>query len=226
MSLCGAPHQYIYDNNGGKGQFQCKVCGQTFVTGEQVSSPIRFICPYCGHTLVPKKDRRFFTVHKCVNPKCSFYLRNLKKVVSADLEQDFGKNKYKLHYLYREFSVNFFRMDLDSLPKNASSLKFTKNNAYIMSLCLTLHVNLQLSLRKTAQAINDLYGIKISHQQVANYARTAALVLKPFVDHYDYHASSTMVADETYIKVRGIKGYIWFIMDAASRSILGYQVSV
>lgn len=32
-------------------------------------------------------------------------------------------------------------------------------------------------------------------------------------------------ADETYIKVRGVKAYIWFIMDAASRSILGYQVS-
>ena len=47
-----------------------------------------------------------------------------------------------------------------------------------MSLCLTMHVNLQLSLRKTAQALNDLYGIRISHQQVANYARTAALVIK------------------------------------------------
>ena len=34
-----------------------------------------------------------------------------------------------------------------------------------------------------------------------------------------------MVADETYIKVRGIKGYIWFIMDAISRSIIRYQVS-
>lgn len=34
-----------------------------------------------------------------------------------------------------------------------------------------------------------------------------------------------MVADETYIKVRGIKGFIWFIMDSSSRSILGYQVS-
>ena len=34
-----------------------------------------------------------------------------------------------------------------------------------------------------------------------------------------------MVADETYIKVRGVKGYIWFIMDAVSRSILGYRVS-
>jgi len=34
-----------------------------------------------------------------------------------------------------------------------------------------------------------------------------------------------LTADETYIKVRGIKAYIWFIMDAASRSIIGYQVS-
>ena len=111
------------------------------------------------------------------------------------------------------------------MPKNSSSLKFSKHNAHIMSLCLTLHVNLGLSLRKTAQAMNDLYGIKISHQMVANYARTAALVIKPFVDNYDYKPSNTLVADETYIKIRGIKGYIWFIMDAVSRSVLGYQVS-
>ena len=77
--------------------------------------------------------------------------------------------------------------------------------------------------RKTAQALYDLYGIRISHQQVANYARTAAIVIKPFVDHYEYPKSSIFTADETYIKVRGIKGYLWFIMDAASRSILGYQ---
>lgn len=24
---CGAPHQYVYKNNGTKGQYQCKVCG-------------------------------------------------------------------------------------------------------------------------------------------------------------------------------------------------------
>ena len=116
-------------------------------------------------------------------------------------------------------------MDLRSLPKNASSLKFNKHNAHVMSLCLTLHVNLQLSLRKTAQAMKDLYNINISHQQVANYARTAALVIKPFVDNYDYKPSTTFTADETYIKVRGVKGFIWFIMDAVSRSIIGYRVS-
>ena len=78
---------------------------------------------------------------------------------------------------------------------------------------------------RTSQALKDLYNIRISHQQVANYARTAALVIKPFVDNYNYKTGTTFIADETYIKVRGIKGYIWFIMDAVSRFILGYQVS-
>lgn len=154
----------------------------------------------------------------------AYYLHNLKNIGPNTIEEN-EKYKHKLHYIYREFTVDFFAMDLNSLPKNASSLKFRKQNAHIMSLCLTFHVNLGLSLRKTAQALNDLYGIEISHTMVANYCKTAATVIKPFVDHFPYAKTKTFIADETYIKVRGIKGYIWFIMDAVSKSILGYQVS-
>ena len=223
--LCGAPHQYIYDNNGGNGQYQCKVCGQTFVTGEQLSSPIRLACPYCGHSLVAKKERKHFILHKCVNPKCPYYLHNLKKVDKDDLKEDYGRNKYKLHYIYREFTMDFFSMDLNTLPKNASSLRFSKHNAHVMSLCLTLHVNLGLSLRKTSQALKDLYNISISHQQVANYCKTAAVCIKPFVDQYPYEKGKVFTADETYIKIRGVKTYVWLIMNAVTRSIIGYQVS-
>ncbi|WP_366459531.1 hypothetical protein [Eubacterium segne] len=79
--------------------------------------------------------------------------------------------------------MDFFKMDISSLPKNASSLKFTKHNSHIMSLCLTFHINLGLSLRKTSQALKDLYDTSISHQQIANYCKTAAMVVKPFVDN-------------------------------------------
>lgn len=116
-------------------------------------------------------------------------------------------------------------MDFNTLPKNASSLKFSKHNAHVMSLCLTLHVNLGLSLRKTSQALKDLYNISISHQQIANYCKTAAICVKPFVDNYPYQKGNTFTADETYIKIRGIKTYVWLIMDAVTRSIIGYQVS-
>ena len=223
--VCGAPHQYLYDNTGGRGEYQCKVCGKTFVPGAYTGKPVSLKCPFCGHTLVAVKDRKFFRIHKCVNKKCSFYLNNLTKVDPEDLKDPNGKWRYKLHYIYREFTVDFFRMDISSLPKNASSLKFRDFNAHIMGLCLTMHVNLGLSLRKSARALDDLYGIKISHQQVANYCRTASLCIKPFVDHYDYKKSDTYVGDETYIKVRGVKSFVWLVMDAVSRSVLGYQVS-
>ena len=49
--------------------------------------------------------------------------------------------------------MDFFNMDLNTLPQNASSLKFSKLNAHVMSLCLTMHVNLGLSLKKTSQAL-------------------------------------------------------------------------
>ena len=220
---CNAPHEYIYDNNGGKGEFRCKVCGQCFTSGVNATTPLILACPYCGKMLQPKKDRKHFTVHKCINQSCSYYINNLKKL-PKDLPAE-ERHNYKLHYIYREFRINFFDMDMDSLPPNASSLKFTKNNAHIMGLCLTYHVNLSLSLRKTAQALKDIHNINISHTMVANYAHTAAAVIKPFVDHHPYKRSDTFIGDETYIKVGGIQHFVWFVMDALSRCVIGYRVS-
>ena len=48
---CGAPHEYIYDNNGNKGQYKCKICNLPFKETNYATKPIVFICPYCGATL-------------------------------------------------------------------------------------------------------------------------------------------------------------------------------
>ena len=220
---CGAPHDYIYDNNGSKGQYQCKICGLTFSENNNATKPLVFKCPYCGNTLTIHKERKHFKIHRCVNKKCSYYLDNLKKL-PKDLNSE-DKYKYKLHYIYREFKINFFKMDLYSLPKSAVNFSFKKFNPHIMGLCLTYHVNLKLSTRQTAHALAEVHGINISHTTVANYALTAASVIKPFVDTFDYKPSSILSADETYIKVKGIKHYVWIVMDACKKSILGYQVS-
>ena len=223
---CGAPQPYLYRNNGRAGQLKCKVCNTNFSPDEnRFAKQFTLRCPHCEKVLVAKKERKHFILHKCINPKCPYYLHNRKKVDKQDLEEDYGQNKCKLHYIYRQFTIDFFSMDLNSLPKNASYLKFSKFNAHIMSLCLTLHVNLSLSLLKTSQALKDLYNIRISHQQIANYCKTAAICIKPFVDQYPYDKGESFTADETHIKIRGIKTYVWLIMIAATRSIIGYQVS-
>ena len=220
---CCAPHHYIYKNNGSKGQYQCKVCGELFNETNIYNHPISLRCPYCGNILVPKNDRKHFHIHKCINSKCSYYCKNLARLPKGLNVLD--KHKYKLHYIYREFTIDFFKMDLHKLPSNAINFKYKNFNAYIMGLCLTYHVNLKLSTRQTSHALEEIHGIKISHTMIANYAMTAAAVIKPFTDTFDYKPANILSADETYIKVKGINHYVWIIMDACKKSILGYQVS-
>ena len=223
---CGAPHKYLYDNTGSRGQLLCKVCGLRFSRQKTEFKPVVFICPHCGHTLELKKNRKHFNIHKCVNKKCNFYLQNLKSLSPEDLaEYDEDKSKFKLHYIYREFTIDFFKIDLSSIPDKLFSLNFRNFSPHVMGLCLTYHVNLGLSSRKTAQALFDIHGVKISHVTVSKYAKTAAVTVKPFVDNFDYKPSNHFAADETYTKVKGVRHYVWFAMDALKKSILGYQIS-
>lgn len=223
---CGAPHSYLYDNTGGRGQLWCKVCDLHFSRNKSDFAPITLTCPHCGHALVKKKDRKHFNIHKCINKKCPFFLEALKRLSPEDLaEYKEDKHKFKLHYIYREFTIDFFKVDLASMPKGSVNLVFRNFSSHIMGLCLTYNVNLGLSTRVTARALWEIHQVKISHVMVSKYAKTAAALVKPFVDNYDYKPTNYLAADETYTKVKGVRHYVWFVMDAIKKSILGYQIS-
>jgi ssDNA-binding Zn-finger/Zn-ribbon topoisomerase 1 len=125
--VCGAPVQYLTWNDGKrKTQVLCKICQTHFspTKDNRFSKTTVLKCPHCSHNLVHKKNRKHFIIHKCVNPKCTYYLHNLKKVDEKHLDEDYGKNKYKLHYIYREFTIDFFKLDLNGglrmlLPLNS-----------------------------------------------------------------------------------------------------------
>lgn len=136
--------------------------------------------------------------------------------MSEDELKEYKSNphKFKLHYIYREFKIDFFKVDLYSLPKYASSLNFRKFSPHILGLCLTYLINCGMSTRATSRVMREVHGVKISHTQIANYATSVAYCIKPFVDSYDYKPTNYLAADETYTKVKGSKRYVWFIMDA------------
>ena len=81
-----------------------------------------------------------------------------------------------------------------------------------MGLFLLLPGEPQASLRQTVQALKEIHGIEISHTMVNNYAKTAQS-LPPFVDSYTTSPLTSLSADETYIKIGGVKAYVWLIMD-------------
>ncbi|MBE0573829.1 DDE-type integrase/transposase/recombinase, partial [Candidatus Dojkabacteria bacterium] len=110
-------------------------------------------------------------------------------------------------------------------PKGALNFRFRNFTPHVLGLSLTYLVNLGLSTRATSRALWEIHGVKISHVTVSRYSKTAAALVKPFVDSYDYKPTRFLAADETYIKVKGVRHYVWFIMDALKKSILGYRVS-
>lgn len=63
---CGAPHNYIYDNNGSKGQYKCNIYELTFSKNNNATKPLVFKCPYCNNTLTIPKERKHLKIHRCV----------------------------------------------------------------------------------------------------------------------------------------------------------------
>ena len=223
---CGAPHEYIYDNDGGRGQLLCKVCNNRFANTKNHVPEMFLQCPYCGNALARLKDRKGFVIHKCVNYRCSFY-KNALSALTKDEREEYKAHPYrfKLHYIYREFTTDFFAMDLSSMPGKAVNFKFRKFSPHILGLCLTYVVNCSLSTRATSRVMLDVHGVKISHGMVARYVQSASAIVSQFVLDYDYKPTNYLAADETYVKVKGIKHYVWFVMDAIKKSILGFAVS-
>ena len=224
--FCDAPHTYIYDNSNGRGQFLCKICTSTFFVENTVIRPIAFYCPYCGNILSKRKERKGFNVHKCASQKCPFYKNSLASLSDSDkLEYQHYPTRFKLHYIYREFLTDFFAMDLKSMPAGTVNFNFRKFSPHILGLCLTYVVNCSLSVRKTQAVLREVHGVVISHAMVARYVRAASAIVAPFVQDYDYKPTNYLSGDETYVKVKGIKHYVWFVMDVIKRSIIGYAVS-
>lgn len=223
---CGAPHAYLYDNTGGRGQFLCKVCGCRFNHKNRFSKTVVFKCPHCGRALERVKERKNFYVYKCKNNECSYYLSNLKSMTTKE-KRLFKSNpqKFKVRYIFREFDFNFKPLSKESPNLPRVDISGIHSSPHTLGLILTYYINYGLSSRDTAAIMKDVHNIDISHQTVLNYAEAVGYLVKPFLDDFPYELSYSFCGDETYIKVRGKWQYIFFFFDAVKKIILSYRVS-
>ena len=225
--ICGAPHQYLYVNNGGKGQYLCKVCHSVFNRTEHFAKEPILRCPHCGHALEKIKERSGCYIHKCKNNNCSFYINNLNSLSKKDRDCfAMHPENYKLHYIYREFNTDFLPLSSQQkydIPSSGLSKIYASSNT--LGLILTYHINYGLSARKTAAILYDVHGLKISHQTILNYCNMVSYIVKPFLDNYPYEISNSIAGDETYIRVNGKWNYIFFFTDTIRKTILSYYTS-
>lgn len=225
---CGAPHTYLYDNNGGKGQFFCKVCESFFNYKIIYSKSIKRKCPFCDQTLAKIKERKEFDIYKCRNNDCAYYKINLALLSKAERKLfEKAPFMFKLRYLYREFKYNFKPLSKDNDATELPQIDVSKihSSSHTLGLILTYYINYGLSSRNTAAVMKDIHQLDISHQTVLNYADAVGSLIKPFVDDYPYELSNSFCGDETYLKVKGKWQYLFFFFDSVKKIILAYRLS-
>jgi len=221
---CGAPSDYAYDNNGGRGAFWCKICNSKFAV-RKPSKDDEPYCPFCHHKLDFAKKRKTFDVFRCPNLDCSY---RKKKLSAMNSEQKALYKKsphlFKVRFIYRKFRFLFTPLSKNNDYVPIVDLPNITASPHVLGLILTYHINYGLPLRKTAALMYDVHGVKISHQSVANYCNAVAPRVKPFIDHFPYELSDSFCGDETYIKVKGRWHYVFFFFDAVKKVILSYRV--
>jgi transposase-like protein len=223
---CGAPSDYLYANNGGKGQYQCKVCSCLFNDKSRYLKEVILKCPHCSKTLEKVKERKDFDVFKCKNNDCSYYQKKMNGMSSKEKKQfKMDPQSFKVRYIFRKFHIDFKPLSKSTPQKPRVDLSRLYVSPHTLGLILTYHINYGLSARKTAALMKDVHGVSISHQSILNYENAVALTLKPYIDYYPYELSDQFCGDETYIRVNGRWHYLFFFFDTVKKIILSYPVS-
>lgn len=223
---CQAPSDFLYANNGDQGQFLCKVCDCLFSAKNRYLRDAVLKCPHCAKTLERIKERKDFDIFKCKQDHCPFYLGKLRSMSVKD-KQRFAEDPqaFKVRYIYRQFRFQYQPLSKHAPQKQTVDLSRIQASPHTLGLILTYHVNYGISARKTAALMEDVHGVHISYQTVLNYERSAALWLKPFVEHFPYQLSNQFCGDETYIRVGGRWHYLFFFFDTVKKIILSCPVS-
>ena len=221
---CGAPSDYAYDNNGGRGEFWCKVCDSKFSV-RKPSKDDQPYCPFCYRKLELIKKRKSFDVYRCSNVLCSYRKKRLSTMTPEQkVLYKQSPHTFKMRFIYRKFHFDFSPLSKANEHLPVADLPNITASPHILGLILTYHINYGLPLRKTAALMFDVHNVKVSHQTIANYCNSVALRVKPFVDNFDYDLSDSFCGDETYIKIKGRWNYIFFFFDSIKKIILSYRV--
>jgi transposase-like protein/uncharacterized protein YbaR (Trm112 family) len=221
---CGAPHSYVYDNNGGRGEFWCKVCNSKFAI-RKPSKDDEPYCPFCHSKLGLIKKRKTFDIYRCNNTFCPFRKKKLS-AMTPEQKTLFKQSPhlFKLRFIYRKFHFDFTPLSKDNVNAPLVDLTNITASPHVLGLILTYHINYGLPLRKTAALMFDVHSVKVSHQTIANYCNAVAPRVKPFADNFRHSLSDSICGDETYIKIMGRWHYVFFFFDAVKKIILSYRV--
>ena len=159
-------------------------------------------CPKCGKASFLHHDRAHYFNYRCANKKCnhSFFVPKGSAIETSSASKLLGKTDFKR----MRFPVH--------IVLNALAMFYIGTTSF----------------RKIALILKLIHHIDVSHQTISDWCKkfapmwqNMALELVPALDFN----SDEWHADETVIKIKGVKHYVWFIVDSETRFVLGFHLS-
>ena len=157
-------------------------------------------CPKCGVASYLHHDYEHYSNYCCRKCYHSFYVCKPTTIAPASMSKLFGKTDFKR----MRYPVH------------------TILQAIIMFYLGTT------SFRKIALIMRLTYNVKVSHQTISDWCKKFAPIWQnislELIPALDFN-SDEWHADETVVKIGGIKHYIWFVIDSETRFVLGFHLS-
>ena len=203
-------YRYGKDSDGYQ-KYQCRNCWHQFApdrpsvaregagqTGRRKYSS----CPVCGKASFLHHDYDNYSNYRCSDKRCnhSFFEWKNTAVTVPSMSILFGKHDFKR-----------MRYPVQLVITALSMFYLGKN-----------------SFRNISLILRTAFNIKVSHVTISNWCTRFAplfddmrIQLLPLLDLN----SDEWHADETVVKIAGIKHYIWFVIDSETRFIIGFHLS-
>ena len=196
-------YRYGKDNLGFQ-KYLCRNCSHQFAPDHPSSRSVKNYprCPLCGKASFLHHDFEHYSNFRCGDKKCyhSFFVHKPSAILPPSMSKLVGKTDFK-------------RM---------------RYPVFLIIAALTMFYIGSNSFRKIALMLRLLHNVKVSHTTISNWCKSfaplfhnIALDLIPALDFN----SDEWHADETVVKICGVKHYIWFIIDSETRFILGFHLS-
>jgi len=188
----------------GNQKYLCKVCNYQFApsSNPQIGRRLHPPCPNCGKQSFLHHDYRDYSNYRCGDKKCnhSFFTPKPTAKLPPSMSALVGKH-------------NFKRM---------------RHSVFLIFTALTMSFIGKSSSRNIALIFRMLYNINVSHVTIAAWCKKFAPLLDnialKLIPSMNFN-SDEWHADETVVKINGVKHYIWFIIDSETRFVLGFHLS-
>ena len=208
----------------------CTKCNNSYsfyLYGKDKFGNQKYLCRQCNHQFAPMKAPRLPRKRKRKYPPCP------KCGKASFLHHDYPTHS-NFRCVDKRCNHSFFVPKNINLPPSVNSafgktdLKRMRHTASLIFTVLSMYFFGKDSFRGISLLLSRLFNIKLSHVSVAQWCVKFAPVFQnlslSFLPDMDFN-SDEWHADETVVKVRGKKFYLWFVIDAETRFVLGFYLS-